>query len=350
MRFLSGYGKIIKNVRREAMDLTNDIKMANATKKYILQNKEDPIYDYVTPDGLPIGAWLVEMKIAMRNGTLTNLQILLLKTCGIDFRFWGQMEEKSLTKIRLKRDEEFWEKIKMEEEYWILKKKNLELKTLEEKKQNLKRAWNISVKNRIGKDEEYNKKIFEKEDKEWEYYIRNSIIEKKIRKEYIKMIKRVIENQKGEEIRRKERVRENLSFLRNTNSEECVKNFMNCTNNKGAELFYVTKAGVVGNKVIIKKFSKEAILKCLRYYKNRYMREYKCPVTGKINKCYVVYVLTQFNSSYFDYPIISKIYLDVWNKKEFLRGGVYCEGQEYIRLNHPETCRAMHGMEIYWYD
>ena len=125
---------------------------------------------------------------------------------------------------------------------------------------------------------------------------------------------------------------------------------MNCTNNKGAELFYVTKAGVVGNKVIIKKFSKEAILKCLRYYKNWYMREYKCPVTGKINKCYVVYVLTQFNSSYFDYPIISKIYLDVWNKKEFLRGGLYCEGQEYIRLNHPETCRAMHGMEIYWYD
>ena len=99
------------------MDLTNDIKMANATKKYILQNKDDPIYDYVTPDGLPIGAWLVEMKIAMRNGTLTNLQILLLKTCGIDFRFWGQMEEKSLTKIRLKRDEEFWKKIKMEEEY-----------------------------------------------------------------------------------------------------------------------------------------------------------------------------------------------------------------------------------------
>lgn len=36
MRFLSEYGKIIKNVRREAMDLTNDIKMANMTREYIL--------------------------------------------------------------------------------------------------------------------------------------------------------------------------------------------------------------------------------------------------------------------------------------------------------------------------
>lgn len=106
------------------MDLTNDIKMANATKKYILKNKKNPIYDYVTPDGLPIGAWFVEMKIAMKNGTLTNLQILLLKTCGIDFSFWGwRMEEKSLTKIRLKRDEKFWKKIKMEEEYSLLKEK-----------------------------------------------------------------------------------------------------------------------------------------------------------------------------------------------------------------------------------
>ena len=322
------------------MDLTNDIKMANETKKYILKNKKNPIYDYVTPDGLPIGAWLVEMKIAMKNGTLTNLQILLLKTCGIDFSFWGwRMEEKSLTKIRLKRDEKFWEKIKMEEEYSLLKEKNLELKSLEEKKWNLKRAWNISAKNRMGRD------------KKCECYIQNSIIEKKIRKEYIKMIKRVMENQKGEEIRRRERVRKNLSFLRNTNSEEYVKNFMNCTNNKGAELFYVTKAGAVGNKVIIKKFSKEAILKCLRYYKNWYIQKYKCPVTGETKECRIAYVLTQFNSSYFDYPIISKIYLDVWEAKEgILRGGLYCEGQEYIRLNHSETCRVTWGKEIYWYD
>ena len=55
MRFLSEYGKIIKNVRREAMDLTNDIKMANMTREYILLHGENPPYDYITPDGYPIG-------------------------------------------------------------------------------------------------------------------------------------------------------------------------------------------------------------------------------------------------------------------------------------------------------
>lgn len=53
MRFLPGYGKIIKNVRREAMDLTNDIKMANMTREYILLHGKKPPHDYITPDGYP---------------------------------------------------------------------------------------------------------------------------------------------------------------------------------------------------------------------------------------------------------------------------------------------------------
>lgn len=66
MRFLSEYGKIIKNVRREAMDLTNDIKMANMTREYILLHGENPPYDYITPDGYPIGAWLMGVRIAIK--------------------------------------------------------------------------------------------------------------------------------------------------------------------------------------------------------------------------------------------------------------------------------------------
>lgn len=83
------------------MDLTNDIKMANMTREYILLHRENPPYDYITPDGYPIGAWLMGVRIAIKNGSLTNLQVLLFKTCGIDF---GQPEiEKNhflISKIR----------------------------------------------------------------------------------------------------------------------------------------------------------------------------------------------------------------------------------------------------------
>ena len=128
MRFLSEYGKIIKNVRREAMDLTNDIKMANMTKEYILLHGENPPHDYITPDGYPIGAWLMGVRIAIKNGFLTNLQVLLFKTCGIDF---GQpeIEKKSLLNIKDKKFREIRWESRIEEEYWKMEQKNSILTT-----------------------------------------------------------------------------------------------------------------------------------------------------------------------------------------------------------------------------
>lgn len=347
MRFLSEYGKIIKNVRREAMDLTNDIKMTNMTKEYILLHGENPPYDYITPDGFPLGAWLTGVKIAIKNGSLTNLQILLFKTCGIDFG-QSEIERKSLLNIQDKKVREMRRKRRIEEEYWRLKQKNSILRNLEKKKLKYEIAWFRYIEDSNVEDEKVNQEILAEETLKWNQHIRNSIIEEKIRKEHFKMMKLAINRKKGEEIKKKEQVRENMSFLKDTNSIEYVKNFMNCTNNKGVELFHVTKAGVVGSRIIIKDFSKKAVFRGLRHYKNWYIEKYKCPITGKMLKCYVAYALTQFEASYFGYPIISKIFLDTeYVDSKRLSGGLYCEGQEYIHLTRTEEWEIIERMKVY---
>ena len=226
MRFLSEYGKIIKNVRREAMDLTNDIKMANMTREYILLHGENPPHDYITPDGYPIGAWLMGVRIAIKNGSLTNLQVLLFKTCGIDF---GQpeIEKKSLLNIKDKKFREIRWKSRVEEEYWKMEQKNSILKNLEEKKEEYRRAWFALVKKRFVEDERINQKILLEESVKWNQHIKNSIIEEKIKKEHIKMMKFAINKIKGAEIKKREHIKSNILFLKNTNPEEYVKNFMN---------------------------------------------------------------------------------------------------------------------------
>ena len=347
MRFLSEYGKIIKNVRREAMDLTNDIKMANMTKEYILLHGENPPHDYITPDGYPIGAWLMGVRIAIKNGFLTNLQVLLFKTCGIDF---GQpeIEKKSLLNIKDKKFREIRWESRIEEEYWKMEQKNSILKNLEEKKEEYRRAWFALVKKRFVEDERINQKILLEESVKWNQHIKNSIIEEKIKKEHIKMMKFAINKIKGAEIKKREHIKSNILFLKNTNPEEYVKNFMNCTNNRGAELFYVTKTGVIGSRIIVKDFSKKAIFRELRYYRNWYLEEYKCPITGKVLNCYLIYALTQFKTSYSSYPVISKIFLDTeYVDGKRLSGGLYCEGQDYIHLTRTETWNIIERMKVY---
>ena len=314
MRFLSEYGKIIKNVRREAMDLTNDIKMANMTREYILLHGENPPHDYITPDGYPIGAWLMGVRIAIKNGSLTNLQVLLFKTCGIDF---GQpeIEKKSLLNIKDKKFREIRWKSRIEEEYWKMEQKNSILKNLEEKKEEYRRAWFALVKKRFVEDERINQKILLEESVKWNQHIKNSIIEEKIKKEHIKMMKFAINKIKGAEIKKREHIKSNILFLKNTNPED---------------------------------FSKKAIFRELRYYRNWYLEEYKCPITGKVLNCYLTYALTQFKTSYSSYPVISKIFLDTeYVDGKRLSGGLYCEGQEYIHLTRTETWNIIERMKVY---
>lgn len=89
---------------------------------------------------------------------------------------------------------------------------------------------------------------------------------------------------------------------------------------------------------IMRKFSKDYVLKRLSAYKNWEVGTYVCPVTGKTRTCYVAHVLTQFESSYEEYPVVARVILDVeYVDGKRLSGGLYCEGQDYIHLTRTEV-------------